>query len=66
MHQITSEEIPQEIIDQLIPQNINFREKLIRKIQESYQWNINVFTAVNKNDFSHIKKLLESHLFHFC
>lgn len=66
MHQLTKEEINQEVIDKYIPLSLKFREKLIKKINESYQWNINVFNEANKNNYSFIEKLLEAHLFNFC
>lgn len=66
MYQITEQEIPQEIIDTLIPQNIKLREKLIRKANEQYQYNIDCYNKVNSGDYSTIQTALEYHLFNFC
>lgn len=66
MFKITSEEISQEIIDTKIPQEIKLREKLIRKVNESYQYNFEVYTQVQKEDYSFIDKLLEAHIFLYC
>lgn len=66
MFKITSEEISQEIIDTKIPQEIKLREKLIRKVNESYQYNFQVYNQVQKEDYSFIDKLLEAHIFLYC
>ena len=66
MFQITSEEIDLEIIDKMIPLNIKLRDKLLRKINESYQWNIECYNEAQKGNYSFIERLLEAHLFHYC
>ncbi len=66
MFQITSEEISQEITDKYIPQEIKLREKLIRKLNEAYQYNFDVYNKANNGDYSFIEKILESHMFHYC
>lgn len=66
MFQITSEEVQQDIIDKYIPQEIKFKLKLIRKINGSYQWNIECYNEAQKGNYSFILKLLEHHLFHYC
>jgi len=63
MYQITTEEISQEIIDQHIPQEIKLREKLIRKINECYQWNSETYNQANNENYSFIDKALEVHIF---
>jgi len=66
MHQLTSEEIPQEIIDRYIPQEIILREKLIRKINEMYQYHPESYNNACKGNYSFIQDLLERHIFHYC
>lgn len=66
MYQITSEEISEDIIDKYIPQEIKLRQKLIRKINESYQWNIECYNQAQKGNYEFIQKLLEHHIFHYC
>lgn len=66
MYQITEEEIPQEVIDRYIPQNLKLKEKLIRKINEMYQFHAESYREAQKENYSFIIKLLESHLFHYC
>lgn len=66
MFKITAEEINQEIIDKYIPQEIKLRQKLIRKINESYQYSFDAHNSAKKEDYSFIDKLLEYHLFHYC
>lgn len=66
MFKITSEEISQEIIDTKIPQEIKLKEKLIRKVNESYQYNFEVYNQVQKEDYNFIDKLLEAHIFLYC
>lgn len=66
MFQITSEEISEDIIDKYIPQEIKLKHKLIRKINESYQWNIECYNEVQKGNYEFILRLLEHHLFHYC
>ncbi len=66
MFKITSEEISQEIIDKYIPQEIKLRDKLLRKINESYQYNFDAYNSAQKEDYSFIERLLEHHLFHYC
>lgn len=65
MDQITSEEVAEDIINQYIPQEIKLRAKLLRKVNESYQWNIQCYNEAQKGDYNFIKKLLEYHLFHY-
>lgn len=66
MYQITEETIDQEIIDKYIPQEIKLRAKLIRKVNESYQWNVNCYNEAQRGDYSFILRLLEAHIFHYC
>jgi len=66
MFQITSEEIDLEIIDKMIPLNIKLRDKLLRKINESYQWNIKCYNKAQEGNYEFIQKLLEHHIFHYC
>lgn len=66
MHKLTNEEISQEIIDQYIPLNLKSREKLIKKINETYQYSPKAFNEANKNNYSFIIDLLNSHLFEIC
>lgn len=66
MFQITEEEITEEILNQFIPQKIKLKEKLIRKINESYQYNTETYRDVEKGDYNFISKLLEAHIFLYC
>lgn len=65
MYRITTKEIPQEIIDIYIPKNILFRERLLKQVNNSYQWNIKIFNEVKENNYSFIENILHLHLFNF-
>lgn len=65
MFKITNEEIPLEILEKFIPENIPLKEKLIRKINECYQWNINIYNQVRKGNYNFIEKQVEYHIFNF-
>lgn len=64
MRQITTDTIPDEILDQYIPQEIKNREKLIKNINECYQWDTTCFVAFKRKDYSFITKCLAYHNFH--
>jgi hypothetical protein len=66
MFQITSETISEEVINKYIPQEITLRDKLIRKINEYYQYNFEAYNEAQEGNYSFIERLLESHLFHYC
>jgi len=66
MYQLTEETVPQNIIDEYLPKELILREKLIRKINEFYQWDPDTFCKAKSGDYSFIKKLLERHLFDNC
>jgi hypothetical protein len=65
MHQITTEEIPQDVLDRYIPQEIKLREKLIRKVNEFYQYHSETYLNVQKGDYSFITRLLAHHIYHY-
>lgn len=65
MYQITKQTISADILDEMITSNIIFRDKLIRKINEQYQYRPEVFEKVNKGDYSFIENLLNAHIFHY-
>lgn len=65
MYQITKQTIPTAILDEMIPSNIILRDKLLRKINEQYQYRPEVFEKVNKGDYSFIESLLNTHIFNY-
>lgn len=66
MHKLTSEEISEEVLDKYIPREIKLKYKLIRKINEQFQYNPDIFNKVNKGDYNFINELLKYHIFHYC
>ena len=46
MYQITKQTISADILDEMIPSNIILRDKLIRKVNEQYQYRPEVFEKV--------------------
>ena len=65
MYQITKQTIPADILDEMIPSNIILRDKLIRKVNEQYQYRPEIFEKVNKGDYSFIENLLNTHIFNY-
>lgn len=65
MYQITTQTLPKDILDEIIPSNIILRDKLIRKVNEQYQYRPEVFEKVNKGDYSFIEDLLNAHIFYY-
>jgi len=65
MYKITTQTIPTAILDEMIPSNIILRDKLLRKVNEQYQYRPEVFEKVNKGDYSFIESLLNTHIFNY-
>lgn len=65
MYKITAQTIPADILDEMIPSNIILRDKLLRKVNEQYQYRPEVFEKVNKGDYSFIESLLNTHIFNY-
>lgn len=63
MYKITDNTITEEILNQYIPQEIKNREKLIKNINECYQYNKITFREVSKGNYSFISKAIEYHKF---
>lgn len=66
MYKITEKEVETEILNNIIPLALHLREKLIRKVNESYQYNSKFNKSVKSGDYSVIVSLLDWHIFNFC
>ena len=61
MHKITEETIADEILNQYIPPKTILRDKLIRTVNELYQYDKNSYLQYNKGNYKFIKNTVEYH-----
>jgi hypothetical protein len=61
MHKITEESISEDIFNRLIPQKTVGRSRLVKQINEAYQYNIKTYNQINSGDYSVFKSLLKLH-----
>jgi hypothetical protein len=61
MHKITEESISEDIFNSLIPQKTVERSRLLKKINEAYQYNIKTYNQINSGDYSVLQSFLKLH-----
>ncbi|MES2238974.1 MAG: hypothetical protein V4497_01815 [Bacteroidota bacterium] len=59
MRQITTDTIPEDILDKIIPENTFLREKVIKKVNEFYQYQPRIFREINKGNYNAIYDIME-------
>lgn len=66
MYKLTDLELSQEILSLLNLQEVEKfggeKDKIIKKLNENYQYHPKTFTSVNKGDFSPLRTVLERYI----